>query len=94
MGKFDFTSTTDIFFDCVSTSLDGESSRESDKSSKLFMVHPILYWNHLLIYPEQYTLADLFNDGFSVHAIMQSQEDEQIQKVFITYARHDEGGDE
>ena len=87
-SQHDIETAADVFFDCVSSLSDGELITLRERFQTAFSGSPNPYFKSSpLFYPEQYTLEDTFNNRFSVHAMIQSQEDERIQKLFITYAQ-------
>lgn len=82
----------DVFLDCVSSLPDVECKTPLERIEQDFSGSPNPYLESSpFFYPEQYTLEDLFNDRLSVHAMIQSEEDERIQKLFITYAQARQG---
>ncbi|KAI4191939.1 MAG: hypothetical protein LQ346_004562 [Caloplaca aetnensis] len=86
--RSEIATTMDVFYDCASSVPDGECDTPLEMIEKAFIGSPDSYFETGSdFYPEQYTLEDRFNDRLSVHAMIQSQEDECARKIFITYAQ-------
>ncbi|KAL8899208.1 MAG: hypothetical protein Q9207_006311 [Kuettlingeria erythrocarpa] len=84
----EIATTVDVFYDCASRLADGECDTTLEMIEKAFVGSPKpRFETSTDFYPEQYTLDDRFHDRLSVHAMIQSQEDEKARKLFITYAQ-------